>query len=361
VSAVLVASPSTFLRIGLVQQLRRRRRNLQPVEAASAAEALRILAESVVALAIVDDALMAGAGGEALGAALRRHAGRALRIATSDPVATLPSTAGLIRVIAGAIDGVLNMGAIARALPEALDDLAAAPGLRRPAAVAPGLPAARRPQVPAKRPEIILVAASTGGPGALATLLGRLGTSRLPMIIAQHMPADQTASFARHLAAETGLDVRERSGGDVPPTAHVTVLRGGSDYSLGRAAAGRFRLVATDVAGSVFHPSADLLFGSAAEAGVEAIAVVLSGMGEDGARGASAIAARGGRVLVQDFASCVVAGMPSATRVACPSASVATVPAIAEHLSRWTALPRGRLGGEAESAAKPRVEWPSSW
>ena len=62
-----------------------------------------------------------------------------------------------------------------------------------------------RRRVPTRRPEIILVAASTGGPGALAMLLKRLGQNRLPMVIAQHMPADQTASFARHLAAESGL------------------------------------------------------------------------------------------------------------------------------------------------------------
>jgi two-component system, chemotaxis family, protein-glutamate methylesterase/glutaminase len=64
--------------------------------------------------------------------------------------------------------------------------------------------------------------------------------------------------------------------------------------------------------------------------------VVLSGMGDDGARGAAAVAAQGGRVLVQDFESCVVAGMPSAARAVCPSAAVASVPEIAERLSRWS-------------------------
>jgi two-component system chemotaxis response regulator CheB len=137
------------------------------------------------------------------------------------------------------------------------------------------------------------------------------------------------------LAAESGLDVIERGAGDLPSHAQVTVLRGGSDYRLARGRAGQFRLVATEVAGNVFHPSADLLFGSAAEAGMTVIAVVLSGMGDDGARGAAAVAARGGRVLVQDFASCVVAGMPSATRAVCASAIVASVPEIAERLSRW--------------------------
>jgi two-component system chemotaxis response regulator CheB len=183
---------------------------------------------------------------------------------------------------------------------------------------------------------MVLVAASTGGPSALTLLLRHLGPPRLPVIVAQHMPADQTAGFAQYLAAESGFEVIERGAGDVPSRAQVTVLHGGSDYRLAPGRAGQFRLVATEVAGNVFHPSADLLFGSAAEAGMTVMVVVLSGMGDDGARGAAAVAAQGGRVLVQDFASCVVAGMPSAARAACPSAVVASVPEIAERLSRWS-------------------------
>jgi two-component system chemotaxis response regulator CheB len=349
-STVLVASPSTFLRIGLLQQMRQRRHDVRAAEAASAAEAVRILAEGAVDLAIVDNALMAGADGDDLGAALGRHGGRALLIATREPGSTPPVVAGEMRVIDGAVDGVLNIGAIARQLPGALDELAAKPIVRRSPGAALAKPADRACGfvarcVPTRRPEIILVAASTGGPGALTMLLKRLGRSPLPMIVAQHMPADQTVSFARHLAAETGLDVQETNGGYVPATARVMVLRGGSDYRLGRGATGRFRLTAADAAGNVFHPSADLLFGSAAQAGLEAVAVVLSGMGEDGARGASAIAACGGAVLVQDFASCVVSGMPAAALAACPSAMVASVPAIADFLSRWSA-PAGCPPGE---------------
>jgi two-component system, chemotaxis family, protein-glutamate methylesterase/glutaminase len=342
--SILVASPSTFLRIGLLQQMRQHRRGARAAEAASAAEAVRILAEGAVDLAIVDNALMAAADADGLGAALGRHAGCALIIATREPGSTSPPVAGAMHTIAGAVDGVLNIGAIARQLPGALDELAAKRIVRRSPDAALAKAADHRRRVPTRRPEIILVAASTGGPGALTMLLKRLGRNRLPMIIAQHMPADQTASFARHLAAESGLDVEETNGGQVPETARVMVLRGGSDYRFGRGATGRFRLAAANVAGNVFHPSADLLFGSAAQAGLEAVAVVLSGMGEDGARGASAIAACGGAVLVQDFASCVISGMPSAALAACPSAKVASVPAIAEFLSRWSVPSRCPLG-----------------
>jgi two-component system, chemotaxis family, protein-glutamate methylesterase/glutaminase len=337
VSSVLVASPSAFLRIGLVQQLRRRQRNMVPAEAATAAEAVRILAGGGVDLAIVDDALMVTPTGDRLVATIERHHGRALVIATREPRGTPLASAGTLRVISGMVDGILNMGAIARSLPAALDEVAVERGIRRAPARAPLLPIADHGvRAPRGRPEIVLVASSTGGPSALNLLLRHLGPPRLPVIVAQHMPADQTAGFAQYLAAESGFDVIERGAGEVPSRAQVIVLRGGSDYRLARGRAGQFRLVATEVAGNVFHPSADLLFSSAAEAGMTVIAVVLSGMGEDGARGAAAVAAQGGRVLVQDFASCVVAGMPSATRAVCPSAVVASVPDIAERLSRWS-------------------------
>jgi chemotaxis response regulator CheB len=339
VSTVLVASPSAFLRIGLLQQLRRRRGSIVPAEAATAAEALRILGGGEIDLAIVDDALLETPSGDRLIATIERH-GRALVIATRPQQPTPCACPGTLRVIPGVVDGVLSMGAIARSLPAALDDVAVERGLRRAPAEAPLVPVVRHcGRAPRGRSEIVLVAASTGGPSALTLLLRHLGPPRLPVVVAQHMPADQTAGFAQYLASESGLDVIERGAGELPSNPQITVLRGGSDYSIARGRAAQFRLVATEVAGNVFHPSADLLFGSAAEAGMTVIAVVLSGMGEDGARGAAAVAAQGGAVLVQDFASCVVAGMPSAARSVCPAAAVATVPEIAERLSRWTTAP----------------------
>jgi two-component system chemotaxis response regulator CheB len=340
VSSVLVASPSAFLRIGLLQQLRRRQGRIVATEAATAAEAARILAEGGIDLAIVDDVLMVTPTGDRLIATLGRHHGHTLVIATREAQQMPPASTGTLRVIPGVVDGIVNMGAIARSLPAALDEVAVERGIRRAPAGVPPVPISRPcARTPRAQPEIILVAASTGGPSALTLLLRHLGPPRLPVVVAQHMPADQTAGFAQYLAAESGFDVVERGVGDVPSSAQVAVLRGGSDYRLARGHAGQLRLVATEVAGNVFHPSADLLFGSAAEAGMTAIAVVLSGMGEDGARGAAAVVARGGRVLVQDFASCVVAGMPSATRATCQSATVASVPDIAERLSRWSTAP----------------------
>ena len=330
-SAVLVASASAFLRMSLVRQLRQRGEQLRTMEAASAAEAMRILSEGIVEIAIVDEALLAAWSDESLGAAARLDAKRTVLIATGTAPPIAPQIRGSFLVIDGEIEGVLNVGAITSALPQALDHLAAVPRRHR----APSATATAPRAVPPRNPEVILIAASTGGPTALASLLKRTGRARLPIVVAQHMPADQTAGFARHLAAETGLEVAERASGELPAAPIVTVLRGGADYRLGRGRAGRLRLLQTGDERNVFHPSADLLFASTAEAGIGALAVVLSGMGEDGARGATTLASRGGRVLVQEFASCVVAGMPAAAFAACPSATVASLKEIAERLSRW--------------------------
>jgi chemotaxis response regulator CheB len=347
---VLLASPSAFLRIGLMQQLRRRERRLVPVETSTAGQAVRALTDGAIDLAIVDDTLLAEADGDLLRDALTRHARRALLIALREPYEPSMSENDGIFAIAGRTDGVLDMGGIARALHDALDTLAGTKPVRRPAAQAAAATMCTRE--PARPAEIILIAASTGGPGALATLLSRLGPPRVPVVVAQHMPADQTEAFARHLAVETGLAVHECGAGQLP-AAQVVVLRGGSDYRIRRAAGAGFWLSTATIVGNAFHPSADLLFASAAEARIRSIAVVLSGMGEDGAHGARLIAAQGGGVLVQDSASCVVPGMPAATRAACPSAVVASLPRIAERLSRWSA-PSFRIGAAmAEETSTP--------
>jgi two-component system, chemotaxis family, protein-glutamate methylesterase/glutaminase len=336
-SKVLVASPSTFLRIALVQQLRRRDGRMAYTESTTAMEAAKIVAGGGINVAIIDNVLLTPPNGDLLIASIERHLGCALVIATHEGNISAPGTATL-RVISGVVDGTLDMGTITSSLSAAFDEVAVERGIRsRPGQPSPiriepdsGVRKRRRP------PELILLAASTGGPSAITLLLRHFGPPRLPLLIAQHMPADQTLGFARYLASESGFDVIERGAGDVPSKAQVVVLRGGSDYRLVRGPTGLFRLVATEVAGNAFHPSADLLFGSAAAAGIAVIAVVLSGMGEDGARGAADLAAQGDRVIVQDFASCVVAGMPSAAHAACPSAVIASVPEIAERLSRWS-------------------------
>lgn len=163
----------------------------------------------------------------------------------------------------------------------------------------------------ARRPDIVVVGASTGGPDAIAVFLAAFGALPVPCVVAQHMPADLAPDFAAHLARRTGLLAMPAVDGDPPAPGTVTVLPGGTDGALVRRGAGGLVLRLAATRASV-HPSVDVLFRSAASAAHQALGVVLSGMGHDGAEGAAAMAARGMAVLAQAPASCVVAGMPGA-------------------------------------------------
>lgn len=184
-----------------------------------------------------------------------------------------------------------------------------------------------------ERFDLLLLGASTGGPDALAALLGAAGTLPVPCVVAQHMPAALGPDFARHLAARTGQTVvLGAQGGRLVP-GEVLLLPGGTDGHLACAPEGGLTLRLAAGAGLV-HPSVDRLFQSAALAARRPAAVVLSGMGQDGAAGVAPLLARGGLVLVQEAASCVVAGMPGAAAAAARAAGVAVEAAAPEVLGR---------------------------
>lgn len=172
-----------------------------------------------------------------------------------------------------------------------------------------------------RRPDIVVVGASTGGPDAIAAFLGACGVLPVPCAVAQHMPADLAPDFAAHLARRTGLPAAPALDGDPLAPGAVAVLPGATDGALIRRSTGglALRLAATP---APVHPSVDVLFRSAAAAARQALGVVLSGMGRDGAEGAAAMAARGMAVLAQAPTSCVVAGMPRAVIAAGLAAAV---------------------------------------
>ncbi|ANC91686.1 chemotaxis response regulator protein-glutamate methylesterase [Azospirillum humicireducens] len=183
------------------------------------------------------------------------------------------------------------------------------------------------------RPDLAVVGVSTGGPVALAELLGALGPLPCPLVVAQHMPASFTAGFAASLARSLGRPVVEGGDGAILDPRTVTILRGGCDWVVRRQSARQFSLHAVDPAETIYHPSADRLFRSAAEAAESPVAVVLTGMGEDGSSGASAFAERRYPVLVQDPATCAVDGMPKAAIRAGVVTEVLPVEGIARKLN----------------------------
>ena len=155
------------------------------------------------------------------------------------------------------------------------------------------------------------------------------------MVIAQHMPAYFTGAFAKALARDTGLTVREGADGMEIEAGTVTILPGGRDSVLEMAGAGRSRIGPGNEKNALVHPSADLLFETAARVAPSVVGVILTGMGRDGSRGAGFFAQKGYPVLVQEPSSCVVGGMPSSAIEAGVASHVLTLEKIAQTLAQW--------------------------
>jgi two-component system chemotaxis response regulator CheB len=164
------------------------------------------------------------------------------------------------------------------------------------------------------RTEIVTIGVSTGGPNALAALLPRLPEDlSVPVAIVQHMPPMFTRMLADRLSAVCKLPVHEAADGArlepghvylAPGDYHLTVERQGGDLRL---------RTNQDPPENYCRPAVDVLFQSAARVfGPSVLALVLTGMGQDGLRGCRSIKEAGGRILVQDQASSVVWGMPGA-------------------------------------------------
>jgi len=163
--------------------------------------------------------------------------------------------------------------------------------------------------------DMICIASSTGGPPVLETLLAGLPADlKLPVIIGQHMPRVFTESMARRLDDVCALEVVHAENGVILEPGKVYVAPGGIHTHVERAALAKRRLrMCEEPKASLYMPSADVLFGSAARVcHRRVLAVILTGIGDDGLRGAETLHACGAPLLAQDRASCVVYGMPRA-------------------------------------------------
>ena len=198
----------------------------------------------------------------------------------------------------------------------------------------PVAPPVLRPVTPRGHADLVVVAASTGGPQMLGPFLRAAAPLGAPMVIAQHMPARFTTSLADLLRSETGLEVREGAHRMALTPGSVTIIPGGSDAVVARAAAGfELRLTRHE---SLVHPCADLLFETAALVARHPVAVIMTGMGSDGTQGAQHFQRRRLPVLVQDPKTCVVAGMPTAA-IEAGAATEALAPVIiGQKLVLWT-------------------------
>ena len=169
---------------------------------------------------------------------------------------------------------------------------------------------------PAGRPlvgvtRVIFVGASTGGTEAVKTLLLGIPASSPPIMVVQHMPESFTGSFAARLNGLCQPRVIEAQGGEVLATGTVYVSPGHSHMRIRRLGSGYVTELLKTPPVNRHRPSVDVLFDSAAEVvGRNAIGVILTGMGKDGASGLLRMRQAGARTFGQDEASCVVYGMP---------------------------------------------------
>ena len=162
-------------------------------------------------------------------------------------------------------------------------------------------------------PRVLLVGASTGGPQALSKLVGQLEsiTTTAPVLITQHMPPTFTAILAEHLSRVSAKTVREAVHGEPVLAGTVYLAPGGTHMKVERRDGSAVIVLDDSPPVHFCKPAVDPLFSSAAEVwGAWNLALILTGMGVDGTKGAAAIAAGGGSVIAQDEATSVVWGMP---------------------------------------------------
>lgn len=159
--------------------------------------------------------------------------------------------------------------------------------------------------------KLVMVGASTGGTEAIRALLQPLPPDSPAILITQHMPAGFTRSFAQRLNGLCALTVSEAEHGERVLPGHVYIAPGDQHMRLARSGANYIVELDRSEPVNRHRPSVDVLFRSAAQAaGRNAIGVILTGMGRDGATGMLALHQAGARTLAQDEASCVVFGMP---------------------------------------------------
>ncbi|ACL65917.1 response regulator receiver modulated CheB methylesterase [Anaeromyxobacter dehalogenans 2CP-1] len=217
---------------------------------------------------------------------------------------------------AGACDVMCKPGA-AYSVGEMTADLvekvkeAAAAGVRAPAPLPPPPRAATSCALSRTTHQVVAIGASTGGTVAIERILVALPPSAPGIVITQHMPELFTRFFAKRLRDQSGLDAREAQGGESVVPGTVLVAPGNRHMLLRRSGARYVVEVKDGPRVNRHRPSVDVMFRSVARtAGSNAVGVILTGMGGDGAQGLLAMREAGARTVAQDEGSCVVYGMP---------------------------------------------------
>ncbi len=195
----------------------------------------------------------------------------------------------------------------------------------------------RRSALP-ERIDVVAIGTSTGGPNALAVLLPALTRDfPVPIVVVQHMPPLFTRLLAERLGKQSAIAIHEGVDGEVLQPGHVWIAPGDFHMTVRREVQKVRLAMNQDPPQNSCRPSVNVLFESvAAIYGANTLAVVLTGMGADGQRGAQLIREAGGQVIVQDEATSVVWGMPGVVAAAGLAQGVFPLHEIAGELQRRT-------------------------
>ncbi len=190
---------------------------------------------------------------------------------------------------------------------------------RRPAApsgmAAPMAPTITKaaPKIGAKK-KLVIIGTSTGGPQSLQKVIPMLPADLgVPVVIVQHMPPNFTKSLAQRLDSLSKVRVIEAQGREQLEPNTVYIAKGGMHLKLKKSGMGWMTEVTPDPTNTLHIPSVDVTAASVAEvAGKDALGVIMTGMGSDGMKGLQLLKLKGGSVIAQNEATCVVYGMPRA-------------------------------------------------
>ncbi|UYG02059.1 chemotaxis response regulator protein-glutamate methylesterase [Halomonas sp. LR3S48] len=215
---------------------------------------------------------------------------------------------------------------------------AAAKSRPRQARQAPATPRAALKAPLVSSEKLIIIGASTGGTEAIRAVLEPLPANSPAILITQHMPGGFTRSFAERLNRLCNITVKEASDGERVLPGHAYIAPGDAHLKLARSGANYVARLDDGPPVNRHRPSVDVLFHSAAtQAGRNAIGVILTGMGKDGAAGLLEMRQAGSSTLAQDEASCVVFGMPREAIALGGAAEVASLDDIPERLMELVA------------------------
>jgi two-component system chemotaxis response regulator CheB len=195
--------------------------------------------------------------------------------------------------------------------------------------------------------DILAIGTSTGGPNALGEVIPRLPADfPVPVVVVQHMPPVFTRLLAERLNSSSPLSVREGEAGKLLEPGQVWIAPGNYHMTVARRGTGYVLNLNQESPENSCRPAVDVLFRSVAQAyGASVLAVVMTGMGSDGARGAVHIRESGGGIVVQDEATSVVWGMPGSVVEAGVADKICPLPELSQEIVRRVTSSRARPSG----------------